>query len=166
MSIGFLHDQFTNLLKSIFPGAKFNILKREKNNRILSLITAILLAALPNLFIFKINGCILLCFLKESTQHIHIKRLAKTSWSCKERYQWTLIDKFFDHHRFIHIVVFCRCPTIIRNPHRQWLFDKLFFMIALYEIIHLCIPSFPNLYNPRYPHQINTNRHNNNGTRY
>jgi len=64
-----------------------------------------MIAARPDLLVLEIDGSILIRFLEENTQHIHVQGLSETTRTRKQGYQWTLIKEILDHHRFINVVV-------------------------------------------------------------
>ena len=106
MASGFFSKNIADSRKCFFPGIEFYILKREKDHRVFSLIISIFLSAGPYFFVVEVDGCIPVALFKIGAQHIHIESLAKAARTGKQGYHWTLIDKIFDHHRLVDVVVF------------------------------------------------------------
>ena len=119
MSYKFQRYQPADFLKGFFPGHAFNIFEGQKNDRILSLVFSVVIAALPYLFVFEINRCILVCFFKKYAQHIHIQSFSKTPWACEKRYHRLFIQKIAYHQSFIYIIVAGGCKLKIRYTYWQ-----------------------------------------------
>ena len=71
--------QLCNFCKSQFPGRKFYIFKRQKNNRIFSLMLSVFFSTFPDFFVSEILAGICIGNFKENAKHIHIQRLSKSS---------------------------------------------------------------------------------------
>ena len=112
-------DQPADLLKSLRPRQTFHILKGQKNNRILPLMACIKITALPYFLIFKINRCILGCFLEEHSKHIHIQRFPESARPRKKRNHRFCIQKVTDHQRLIHVIIVRCCRPEVRDADRE-----------------------------------------------
>ena len=119
MPLEFAAQNLCNHIIGVIPGFKFHVLKRNIDNRVLALISAIFLSASPDLFVPEINRRILIRLLKEHAQHVHVQRFAKPAWASKQRYLRSLIDEVTDQQRLVHVIILARRFTIIRNPDRQ-----------------------------------------------
>jgi len=79
----FLCDQLLERLIGFFPRGVFNILKGQKNHRILSMVGKIGSSAGPDFLISEVNGSVLGRLFEESAEHIHVQRFAKASGAGK-----------------------------------------------------------------------------------
>ena len=111
----FLFYNLRYLIISLFPCFSFYVLEGDENHRIFSLIIPVFFSALPDLFIFKINGCVFLCLFKKSTKHIHIQSLSKTAGTGKQGHHGPFVQKLLDHHGFVHIIIFRGSQAEIRD---------------------------------------------------
>ena len=92
----------------------------KKIDRILSLVFSVVIAALPYLFVFEINRCILVCFLQKITRSISIFRVfSKTPWACEKRYHRLFIQKITYHQSLIYIIIAGGCKLKIRYTYWQ-----------------------------------------------
>ena len=98
-------NDLTNRRIGLFPCCKLNILKGNEDDRVFSLLTTVLLAAAPNLFILEILGGIRVANLEEGFQHIHCQCFSEASWTGKKRNLGLGIDKLLEHQGLIHIIV-------------------------------------------------------------
>jgi len=98
-------NNLTDRRIGLFPCCKLNILKGDEDDRVFSLLTAILLAAAPDLFVLEIPGSIRVADLEEGLQHIHCQCFSEASRTGKKRNLGLEIDKLLEHQGLIHIVV-------------------------------------------------------------
>ena len=115
----FIAKNFPELLKCVFPGFKLNILECDGNHRIPALVCLIGFSGFPDRFIPEIHGSVFIRYLKEDPEHIHVQRLAETTWTCKKRYHGTLIQEIPDHEGLIHIIVLRGCDAVIGYTNRK-----------------------------------------------
>ena len=76
-------------------------------------------SAEPDFLISEVNGSVLGRLFKECAEHVHVKRLAKTSGTGEQGYLGALIQKFLDHQGLVHIVVVLAGIPVIRHTNRQ-----------------------------------------------
>ena len=115
----FLRDQLLERLIGFFPRSIFHVLKSQKNHRILSVMDTVGFSAEPDFLISEVNGSVLGRLFKECAEHVHVKRLAKTSGTGEQGYLGALIQKFLDHQGLVHIVVVLAGIPVIRHTNRQ-----------------------------------------------
>ena len=121
--VGVAQILFTNqsgkVVVCFFPCIPLDVFERQKDDRVLTLIIPIFLSASPDRFVGKVFRGIFIGLFKEDTEHIHIERFAEPSGARKQRDHRALVQKVFDHQRFIDVIVFRRCKAIIGNADRE-----------------------------------------------
>ena len=68
----FLGEQFLDGTERFFPRVEFYILEAQEDYGVLTLIFTILFTASPNFLVLEIDRSILVSFLEERAEHIHI----------------------------------------------------------------------------------------------
>ena len=100
----FISDHIFNCLKGTGPIRKLCIFESDGNHRKCTLHLLIFFTACPNLFIFKVNRCILFRFFKKGFKHIKSKCFTKSSWSGKQNDGNLIVNQITDQKRFIYII--------------------------------------------------------------
>ena len=112
----FITDHIFNCRISTGPIRKLCIFESDGNHRKCPLHLLIFFTAWPNLFIFKINRCILFRFFKKRFKHIKSKCFAKSPWSGKQNDRNLIVNQITNQKRFIYIIailyyIHVRCIT-------------------------------------------------------
>ena len=79
MALIFIGKQKPDARQRIRPVGQLGILEGDENNRVFSLIAAILLPTLPDLLIPKVYRGVLVGLLKEGAKYIHAQRFSETA---------------------------------------------------------------------------------------
>ena len=102
----FAADDLGQLLERFLPCLTFDILEAEEDYGVFPLIGPIFLSLLPDRLIPEIDRGILVGFLKEGSQHVHVQGFAKAPRAGKQCHLRPLIQEILDHQGLVHIVVF------------------------------------------------------------
>ena len=100
----FISDHIFNCHISTGPIRKLCIFESDGNHRKCTLHLLIFFTTWPNLFIFKINRCILFRFFKKRFKHIKSKCFAESSWSGKQNDRNLIVNQITDQKSFIYII--------------------------------------------------------------
>lgn len=119
VSAVFSGDHIPHGLVSLFPGWEFHILECDKDNRVLPLFFAVFCPAIPDLHTFKIFCCVFLRELKKGLKHAHCERFSKSPWTGKQGHLGTGIQKIFNQHGLVDIVISVNQLFEIRDSDRE-----------------------------------------------
>lgn len=101
--------------KSIMETEKISAFFAGTVQTAFSLMITVCFAAFPDFLICEISGSILVGFLEEDPQHIHIECFSKAPGMGKQRNNRNFIQKVPDHQCLVNVIILCRCLSIVRN---------------------------------------------------
>ena len=115
----FIGQQKADARQRIRPALQLGVLEGDENDRVFPLIAAILLPALPDLFVPEVYGGVLISLLEEGAQHIHAQRFAEAARARKQRHHRQLVNEVPDEQGFIHVIILRGSALIIGDADRE-----------------------------------------------